>query len=166
MQLADFERVREIQLADYKKCNWQSGRNTIVRFQEIQLREWEKYSWQITRNTIDRLGEIQLSYFRKYNWQSGGNTVDRFWEIKFALTGLDSASCSQGLTLRFVEMRGKLLLCGTYISRLKKLENGIDSKKDEGKGGSRKYFPYNSKLHSWNRTTSLLLIYFNIVGES
>ena len=33
-----------------------------------------------------------------------------------------------------MEMRGKLLLYGTYISRLKKLENGIDSKKDEGRG--------------------------------
>ena len=37
-------------------------------------------------------------------------------------------------------MRGKLLLCGTYISRLKKLENGIDSKKDEEKGGKSEIF--------------------------
>ena len=66
----------------------------------------------------------------------GGKYIWQILRNKFALTGLDSASCSQSLTLRFVEMSGKLLLYGTYISRLKNLENGIDSKKDEGKGES------------------------------
>ena len=82
------ERIREIQLADYKKYNWEREKYS---WQEIQLTDWGKYRWQITRNTIYRVGEIQLSYFKKYNWQRVRDAVCRFWEIQ--LTEWEKYSC-------------------------------------------------------------------------